>query len=330
MTRRRAVVKAACDAHWGYNLGPGLNTWAVFKDPNQTMMYCHVAKAGCTFWARVFSFITRPEDMKRLNITSPFDVMRITAHSELAPEGHGDWSLLKQEVHADTSKFFFARDPYARLWSVYLDKYYLPGSWNSYEFSSSVCLLNISFSDFLAFAMTSKDGHVRPVSETCNPCVFQPIYIGKVETFSSDSMYILSQFNLSHLLDGFDFANYTQTEMRSILYDYYQLYSDLNLTQCLSIKDLARRMWKVFQINGHIRESSEFPENLEEYSRDVVMTRLTDLVHTKPMSRTESNKQRRKYLCQAYKSVSGPLIKAIQERFRADFEMFEYSETPPQ
>ncbi|XP_059140526.1 carbohydrate sulfotransferase 12-like [Physella acuta] len=238
---RRLVMKQACESHWALNLGKKLNTWSILYDNPKNMVYCHVAKAGCTTWGRIFSFISRADEMRRLNITSPFEIQRRKVHyGPLLPIGNKNWDNLKPELPTTAKKFMFTRDPYARLWSVYLDKFYLP--------------------DFL---------------------------------------------------------------------DYYLSYKMHNLTKCLSNKELVRSMWYVFQANGHIRSSSQFPEDLPDYTEPTVRTVLENLVRGNPITKEESQTQRRSSLVEAYKTVTSAHVRAIQEKFQADFEMFEYDIRPP-
>ncbi|CAL1540569.1 unnamed protein product [Lymnaea stagnalis] len=293
-------------------------------------MYCHVPKAGCTFWGRIFSFLTRPDDMSQMKIHSPFDIDRMKLHNgPLQPVGQPDWNLAKNEIKETTVKFLFARDPYSRLWSAYLDKYYLPDFWHRKEFSKDLCLLNITFPEFLTFAMTSPDGHMLPVAVVCNPCVFHPHYIGKMETFFRDSKFILDKRQMGSLLDNYSYKNYTETELKSIISNYFWYYNFWKLSQCFTEKDLCRRMWRVFQINGHIRSTLGFPGNFPVYNEETFLGHVLQTVRSQGMSRAEASNQRRKYLSNVYKTVSRAHVLAIQERFKPDFDIFGYDTLPP-
>ncbi|CAL1526474.1 unnamed protein product [Lymnaea stagnalis] len=330
MSSRITLMSQACASHWSYNLGPKLYTVSFYSDAEKNLMYCHVPKAGCTFWGRIFSFLTRPGDMSQMKIGSPFDIDRVKLHNgPLRPAGQPEWNLAKNEIRENTVKFFFVRDPYARLWSVYLDKYYLPDFWNRLEISRNLCLLNITFPEFLAFAVTSSDGHMFPAAVVCNPCEFRPQYIGKVETFFRDSKFILDKGRMGSLLDNYSFTNYTELELKSIISNYFWYYTEFKLSQCFTEKDLCRRMWRVFQSNGHIRSTLGFPENLPVYNEETFLDHVLQTVRSQGMSRAEASKQRRQYLVDAYKNVSRAHILAIKERFKPDFEMFDYDKHPP-
>ncbi|XP_059166249.1 carbohydrate sulfotransferase 11-like [Physella acuta] len=329
--QRNQRVAQACQSHWAINLGHKFRTWSILFDKNRRAVYCHAPKAGCTFWLRIFSFINLHSQMKELGIRSPFEIDRIKVHNgELTPHGGGaNWTSFKNAFHSFAKRFIFTRDPYARLWSVYLDKYYLPDFWNRYELSQDICVTNISFSDFLALAMSSNEAHVRTIASMCNPCEFNPHFIGKVETFTRDARHILEAVSYRKLIDNYDFINYTITELKSISSNYYFIYDNEKLERCLSKKDLARRMWLVFQHNGHIKTSTPFPEGLSDYTNTTMESVLTDLVLTDPIGKDESHAQRRASLVQAYNGVEPRLIRAIQEKFRIDFEMFDYDIRPP-
>ena len=89
----------------------------------------------------------------------------------------------------------FVRDPYARLWSVYVDKFVLPDSWldhgisivqrrTSAERRTKACANDVDFEEFITYAVRSNfDPHWRPIHRVCNPCLFHPRYVGKVGIF---------------------------------------------------------------------------------------------------------------------------------------------------
>ena len=85
----------------------------------------------------------------------------------------------------------FTRDPWARIWSSYVDKFVLPDSWLDHGRSimsrrkdkakKKLCADNIQFVEFLDYVLNAnRDVHWRPVYAVCNPCVFHPQYLGKV------------------------------------------------------------------------------------------------------------------------------------------------------
>ncbi|XP_076461805.1 carbohydrate sulfotransferase 11-like [Babylonia areolata] len=137
-------------------------------------------------------------------------------------------------------RIMFTRDPWARLWSAYVDKFVLPDSWMDlgrsivrmrYRLSvqealslrkqsalerrvadsensplafhvkdKMKCPDDITFSEFLRFVLSNNNAHWRPVSEVCDPCALRPHFLGKMETFGPDSAFIFNTTGLSDVL----------------------------------------------------------------------------------------------------------------------------------
>ena len=135
----------------------------------------------------------------------------------------------------DHFRFLFVRNPYSRLWSSYVDKFFLLDFWPLYgaevleylhtssssargvatlgelprsSAASSECpSSHISFAQFAAYVAWSGESspqalneHWRPVEHLCHPCLFCPHLVGRVETFHVDSLPALRRLNLSRVL----------------------------------------------------------------------------------------------------------------------------------
>ncbi|GFS10584.1 carbohydrate sulfotransferase [Elysia marginata] len=99
-----------------------------------------------------------------------------------------------------STRAMFVREPLSRLWAVYLDKFVLPDSWMDHGLrilhrrrwrsvhsqdreSHQSCPTDVTFSEFLQYALVKQDSHWSPIHKTCDPCLFKPHIVGKVETF---------------------------------------------------------------------------------------------------------------------------------------------------
>ncbi|KAH9495682.1 hypothetical protein Btru_016028 [Bulinus truncatus] len=331
MFRRIHLMRTSCDERWSRDLRDKFNTPAFLWDQPKRLLYCQTQKTGCTFWRRVFTYLTLPDQMTQLNIKSPLDIDRKTVHDgPLFPKyGSSAWRVVKSEIAPQTLKFVFTRNPYKRLWSVYLDKYFLPDFWKLREMSTSVCLGNLSFNDFIAFAMTSRDGHMSPISEICNPCEFRPDVIGTMETFSRDVKFILKRTKYDYLPVDLNFTEHMKSEIVSVVTSTYKVYSRHKMFTCMTDKELAIRFWRVFQLNGYLNKNLEFTTNLTTYSQETLLQHLIQIVNTQIWTPEESRRQKTNFIVQAYKSVSRNNILEIQKRFQSDFEIFGYDINPP-
>ena len=102
-----------------------------------------------------------------------------------------------KHVVDNSTRFLFARDPYTRVWSAYVDKLLLPNMWGSTgkkivarrpnaTARSRACGNDVTFREFVEYIVqhsewTGSDqlnGHWRPIQYVCDPCQFKPHFIG--------------------------------------------------------------------------------------------------------------------------------------------------------
>ncbi|KAK0055507.1 carbohydrate sulfotransferase 8 [Biomphalaria pfeifferi] len=87
------------------------------------VLYCSVPKAGCTFWKSVFYTANRKDYVNKS------DIFPLSKHYIHSVYGSGkSFSALSSTY---STRLLVVRDPYSRLLSAYLDKFYLPNFWHS-------------------------------------------------------------------------------------------------------------------------------------------------------------------------------------------------------
>nr|KAG5696702.1 hypothetical protein BaRGS_012071 [Batillaria attramentaria] len=149
----------------------------VFYYAPKKLAVCHVQKAGCTFWKRIFHFLSNGTDGRK--VKSPFDIDRFQVHfpsenSLKTVQYSNEWFWSEEKSLINTfNKVLFVRDPYARLWSVYVDKFLLPDFWLEHGLTivnqrrdkpRKDCADDITFQEFLTYALTFNfDPHWMPV-----------------------------------------------------------------------------------------------------------------------------------------------------------------------
>ncbi|XP_046543399.1 carbohydrate sulfotransferase 11-like isoform X2 [Haliotis rubra] len=331
VTRRRRLQQL-CEGRKG-------TAWTENILVYRNMSYGVVAKAGCTFWIRVFRFLHN-DTMGRI-LDNPFQMTRTEAHG--GPRKIKMYRLQNEEdrrVVMATTRFMVARNPFTRLFSAYIDKLYLPDYWSSAgktivsrrEIVSSIslrCGHDVSFAEFLEHVVrvgehnaVSLNGHWRPIEHSCNPCAFKPDIVATQETFSRDSRYILERFGLGHLLHNHSHTDHVQDEL-TILTDWNYHPRD----ECLTRKQLAGRLWKTFQINGYLTPGSEVlleAEFSETLTRDKLKQLMFRSYRDAMLTKQKSSAQRRSYLRQAYASVPRDILDRVVRLFRNDFLYFDY------
>ena len=308
-----------------------------------------IPKIGSTFMTLAFSFFHGTKS----DVEGWFTTSRRAVHRT-------QFGQYKHEFDGNSiqniTTILFSRNPYSRLFSAYIDKIYIL---NCYMLASEVlryttknqgyskhsnCVLNVSFPDFLDYALNSQ---VRYRYEHYDPttnhyvlpvvCQTQKLIIVKQETFTSDIEYA---FSVMHVEDGkretiHNLLHYhkAKSNVASIVKTSYAKYRKLmktrSYTLCVWWRTLAERLWKSFQIQGYINERSQFPSDklmhVDELSNETsfLKTAFQEL-ERRPLSREQSFYQRQRALAHAYADISPTLLKKFVEKYKTDFDFFQY------
>ncbi|XP_071090259.1 carbohydrate sulfotransferase 11-like [Haliotis cracherodii] len=323
----------------------------VFRHDNLHLAYCPVAKVGSTFWKRVFIFLHN--DTGTIPVKSPFDIPRAFVHygkknkTQVSPLDE----FTKKTIFGNYTRFMFARDPYSRLWSAYLDKFFLPDFWRSFALhitrqrhdstiEARKCGSDVSFREFLQYVVSllpeNMNEHWQPIQYRCDPCQFKPNIIGKQETFGDDSRYILQGIGEGWIMNEFDQNAHVEEELSMLIdYNFRLIAKSRFYRNCTSRVDIASRLWQVFQLNGYlpIEETAESVVNKLSktfFDRDMFKRYVLEVYRQTPAEERRAWKQQRKEaIIGAYKTVPLKLIKSITKLFSNDFELFGYDTAPP-
>ncbi|KAL8567231.1 hypothetical protein ACOMHN_046641 [Nucella lapillus] len=364
--------RAACEGRRHSGGVPGLvQNPLVYLPANLTV--CWVPKVGCTFWKRIFFYLHNdghgPWTSKP--VRSPFDIDRIFVHL------HGGKKKTlrfddesEHDVIFHTRRVMFSRDPWSRLWSDYVDKFILPDSWLDHGKTilrlrqrlsarsdvtgtdtplggsrfhtgndTKVCADDVTFPEFLHYALlVNHDAHWSPVHLTCNPCVFRPHLLGKLETFSRDALYVLRASGLGHLMPDISHSAHVKDEIQ-LLVDYHFRLWELRseLQACLGLVSLARRLWRSFQLSGYLPQGCVFPEETLKgellhvpvfVARDAFTEHVISVSSDRRVSHSEWLRLRRRNMVEMYRTVPRHLLELVQDRFFWDFHLFQYDPSP--
>ena len=319
---------------------------------DKNLFYCSVPKVGCTYWKRVIRFIGN--DYKG-HFKSPESIPRLFVHE--GPYQNTTVILLKNETTMDNLDyrytFMFARDPYERLWSGYLDKLYLPDFWwwlgiqitnntrPNADIRSVKCGDDVTFEEFLSYMVVNLqngvrvDNHFAPIYTQCNPCAIRFDIIGKLETFEEDSRLILEETN-TILSNGHTDSNkdLVLEEVQSLLKYNFDVLEKLKKSsgspECYHSVSIAKRLWKTFQFHGYVSDKHMFPTSMMNYANDLMILRkalLKQIIYLRQSAGNEVETwkaQRQRYLNLAYSAISQKVLNAIGQTYKGDFELFNY------
>ncbi|XP_050409139.1 uncharacterized protein LOC126824037 isoform X2 [Patella vulgata] len=323
----------------------------VLVDPTNTMSYCVIHKIASTHWLRVYRYLWNAT--KKGHVSSPYKITKMEAH--LSPKfkmaDHNFRYPLDQRLIMSTRRFMFVREPFTRLWSVYIDKFILADNYFWSFYGPKVARINnmvilpalkpcyhFTFRHFINFVVATgvnpddMNDHIRPIHRLCNPCDFKPHFVGKLETMTSDSDIVLNSMNVTwgEPTSGKDHRTYQ--EMKTIIEFNFHIVKDLRLlSRCLNPVSLGKRLLRAFVLNGYIplSEESVLIEKLP-----LMKERLLDLVWGvyRSTNRTQAmvKAQRQELKIKAFQTIPLQLMHKLQQIYLMDFELFDYRLDPPE
>jgi hypothetical protein len=245
-------------------------------------------------------------------------------------------------------KFFFVREPYGRLFSTYSNKFYFPkGYWHpigttiarkfrenaskdSLEFGHDV-----KFSEFIRYVVEEfevgykMDVHIRPMAATCNPCIYDFDFIGKLETMSSDFAYLKNEWNNRNIIKKSREDLAEKTDLFSAMKYFNLTLKKINGSH-IKIFNLYQRAWRYYQITAVIPKHIDMPfsKNMSINHDDFIQ----ELEKAKQMSvvynTTTVKAQKHEAMVQAYSTVPLRYLERLKTFVREDCLLFGYDESP--
>ncbi|CAL1545901.1 unnamed protein product [Lymnaea stagnalis] len=313
----------------------------VYVLPQYNLSYCKVPKAACTYWEQVFSFLNKkPFEVTSLGIKSPFQIskydIRHTSHFNL-PRRNFKTAEDRADIMRST-RVLFVRHPLERLWSCYLEKFYLLDFWTTAGLSmktagaDSRCPKSITFREYIDYILPLHNENWAPVTELCNPCVFQPQIIGHVETLRDDTHYILKQASLDWIFAEQDRMSREENQMLDMIIYNYQIHSIHWYSfyhRCLSQHELAAKLWDVFKKVGYLSSHAVLPDNMPDYNQTTVIRELKSQFRKYPLSPVNGRAQQLKMIKRDFEGLPKPVMAKIYERYAMDFQLFGYNASFP-
>ncbi|XP_052791910.1 carbohydrate sulfotransferase 11-like [Mya arenaria] len=324
------------------------HTGSLWTEPQYNIHWCVTPKIGSTHWKQVLRFLSGDYPAK-LNITKPEDISRLYVHSTTV-KNIKRRALYKAIVRGETSSgklFMFAREPFSRLWSAYIDKFFLPDFWekeapavvsrvrSNVTSQQITCTIDVTFVEFLLYIVQSNTGtlnpHWRPVSKLCNPCHVEYDVIGKQETFANDSNLIINKFGLRKKIPKSTSTKSSRANEEITMLVKFNFDLEHSLPEgCFDAEDVAKRLWKAFQYNGYIHRSIEMPlssmlsHNFIEHPTAVFLKHAYIALQYQSDNKLVLKDQKLEMMLEAYAGVSRNLVDKIKEVYSNDFEMFGY------
>ena len=322
------------------------STCPITTNDQYGLMFCPMCKLASTYWTRFFHML---DHYGRDVIKSPYDV----PINEAPPTNERmTVTLGSHETSLDGYyKFLFVRDPYSRLLSAYVDKVFAPNPtfWRifhklgmKYLKKSRVavkCGSDITFSDYIRIVVQahrtnpisgSADCHDATYMFSCHPCEVQYDFVGKMESFSRDSMLLFEKLHLNKTIEALRKEGKQLADEDALMDTVTSPFKwRKSITACIPWHEALGRVWKKLQIRGVIgRQDMPLSEQEADSISQEAFVRLIKHIQSQstPAQRRE---QRKQALVEIYSTVDPAYLKDLKVLYRKDFEFFEYDKDNP-
>ena len=319
----------------------GKSSLLYYYSSEYNFSYCKVPKAGCSFWTQVFAILRKGTERS----DKVFGMARKNIHSIL---GNGN----RFKTRLNSQSVLVSRDPFSRLFSAFIDKMFLPLFYGvaiqivkrqrNLKYNAVTCANDITFQEFLddliqnAYQGRTLNRHWAPIISLCKPCEVNALSLVKQESFSTDVEYTLKEIGISDEEYAVIHDALHDHRIESTIPGIVQTVLTLSYSsgRCMTRIEVARRIWKSFQIQGYLKDNIPFPLSLintetkaknAKYLTDVILRTIRD----NPLTSDESKRQRRHALETAYKHISERTVRYIQDIYKQDFVLFDYPLEPP-
>ena len=198
------------------------------------------------------------------------------------------------------------------------------------------CGADISFNDYIkavGVAHEKQNGAVDQHDATfiskCNPCTVSYNFVGKMESFAKDALFIYEHLGLNRSIQILKENGKTLADEDALLDTVSSPFQWKEaITKCISWREAFLRIWRKLQIRG-VLGKDRFPLNDQE-ANSISKTDFISLIKA-TQARTsveERHIQRRDAFVEIYRTVSMANLKKIQTAFSLDFHLFDYNSRP--
>ena len=297
-------------------------------------------KVGGTFWTQAFILL----QSNASKAETVFSMNRLTLHMKL---GRTVTVAFKSEARRKSRTVLISRHPYSRLFSAFIDKMFLPemypgavGIIQRQRKTKSSCANDITFEEFLNDIIECVrkrkrlNAHWVPIDSLCHPCDVNAFAIVKLETFTADVEYVLKEVGTADMeFEVIKDALHDQ-RLETGIPGLVKEVTNVHVERCMDRIEVARRIWKAFQIQGHIHDDILFPTKTIDTSEkarnpEFLMKVMLETIKKHPMSQNEAKLQRRRALVKAFGGVGKDILDEVKKLYKQDFILFDYSTKPP-
>ena len=316
---------------------------------DKNIFFCPIEKAASTFWQRVLYIASVASGHQSTKLNDVFSVNPLQAYTN-----KNQHRFTKDDNVTDIIKhsnsFIFVRDPFTRLFSGWLDKFFSPNPYYHKKVGRLIirgerpqasqdslrCGHDVTFQEYVSFISKAilngenVDRHFLPSYSHCDVCSMDFKYIGKYENLAEEYIFMLQQLAINdNVAVPPNFAEESALDMINDAAEWV-FYIKRNLTLCMQFHVALFRVWKRLISRGVISKRMMYPYTspIKAYglTRDSFQKVLID-AH-KRSNPEELSKNREEVLSEAFHSLDNVTFKRMLEAFNEDFDLFNYSKYP--
>lgn len=189
----------------------------ILVDSKHQLLYCYVPKVACTNWKRVLMILSGV-----INTTEVLSIPADLAHSRHVLASLANYTEPRiAQLLTTYTKFLFVRHPFERLVSAfrnklepnlirskyfqsrlgkYIVKRYRRKSYNATNSTGD----DVTFEEFISYLTQSHGAglneHWQAIDSLCAPCSISYDFVGKYETLTADSDFLLRAVGASQVV----------------------------------------------------------------------------------------------------------------------------------
>ena len=294
---------------------------------NESVNYCGIEKIGSTTMAGILNQLSNK------------------AKAILQSKQRNNKAVKPKLIASKNISFFFVREPYGRLLSAYMDKLFVPNTvfWEKFgryivsnfrtnaSSQSLRCGHDVTFPEFIRYVIHSqetgkfRDRHFVPIHDHCRMCKRHFDYIGHLETFSEDVVYILDAVHSPYSYS----KDYSSNTLRVLsIRTLQQMRTEV--MKCMTLYEAAKRLWISFWQRGLISKSEVF--SLDNLTATNISADNFSRISIRARERSKFDigirKQTNEALIAAFATVPLNDKLHLKEVLSLDFDLFGFEPKP--
>ncbi|XP_060085345.1 carbohydrate sulfotransferase 8-like [Ylistrum balloti] len=286
LTSRRTTLQEMCSKKINNSVTTKGRAPVFFYSKSAKVACCKAPKTGSSFWG----FLVLAIESQR-NVSETFHINKNSVHLR----NEIDVKKFRNITHESVT-VMVSREPYNRLFSAFVDKYFLLGRLGRdiqkalkkqpFIMNGGICGYGVTFTEFLnyitdrALRGMELNEHFMPIAKLCDACTIKYDILSKQESLTKDTEYIVDLLKLSSKKKK-DIQNNLKKGIKNTIYSlvvsYLTDYSAYR-TDCPDRLSHFEKVWKTLHIQGYVSTKAAFPKREFQKMKTFDADNITSLI----------------------------------------------------